>query len=139
MDPENAVIFTVGEKQHQTSSSLTNSLLWINRKWLKIQLTNQSILKARRPNCFQVKCKRQQIIFKQMMFVKLIMASCISKIFEKISKRTKCDIIKQSFRNQLQFCAAHMLSSGIAADSCQGDSGGPLACANPASSDTTVS
>ena len=32
-----------------------------------------------------------------------------------------------------------MLSSGIAADSCQGDSGGPLACANPASSDTTVS
>ena len=43
-----------------------------------------------------------------------------------------------SSRNQQQFCAAHMLSSGIAADSCQGDSGGPLACVNPASSETTV-
>ena len=74
-----------------------------------------------------------------MMFVKLIIASFISKFLKKIFKWTKFDLIKQLFRNQLQFCAAHMLSSGIAADSCQGDSGGPLACANPASSDTTVS
>merc|ERR1712131_94815 len=40
------------------------------------------------------------------------------------------------YKNQLQLCAAHMLSSGIAADACQGDSGGPLACVNPASSET---
>merc|ERR1719204_2386025 len=84
MDLENVAIFTDGEKQHRTSSSLTSSLLWIKKKWLKIQLTNQFIQKAKRLNCFQVKCKRQQTIFKLMMFVKLIIASFTRTSFSSV-------------------------------------------------------
>lgn len=67
------------------------------------------------------------------MFAKAIIANFTSTLF-----KTDTEITIKPCRNQQQFCAARMLSSGIAADSCQGDSGGPLACVNPASSETTV-